>query len=88
MMFCGRRAARFQFRRQRDEWNRDDQRHERDFCAGVKFHWQRDVGYTIVKNFGGTNSSVITISVTNVPPVANPDSYGVGETAPTPSVRC
>src|SRR4051812_3614885 len=37
------------------------------------------IGYTIIDNVGGTNSSLITVTVTNVPPVANPDSYTVSE---------
>ena len=49
------------------------------FVPVSNFIGSATVGYTIVDNVGGTNSSVITISVTNVPPVANPDSYGVGE---------
>src|SRR5581483_1430623 len=37
------------------------------------------IGYTIIDNVGGSSSSVITVTVTNVPPVANPDSYTVSE---------
>ena len=32
------------------------------------------VGYTIIDGFGGTNSAVITINVTNRPPIAVNDS--------------
>jgi uncharacterized repeat protein (TIGR01451 family) len=35
------------------------------------------VGYTIIDNVGGTNRSVMSITVTNVPPFANPDNYSV-----------
>ncbi len=37
------------------------------------------IGYTITDNVGGTNSSFITVLVTNIPPVANPDSFAVPE---------
>jgi len=35
--------------------------------------------YTITDNVGGTNSSTLTILVTNIPPLANPDAYSMTE---------
>jgi len=37
------------------------------------------IGYTVIDNVGGTNSTLITVLVTNVPPIANPDSYTVSK---------
>ena len=37
------------------------------------------IGYTVIDNVGGTNSTLITVLVTNVPPIANPDSYTVNK---------
>ena len=41
------------------------------------------IGYTITDNVGGTNTSLITVTVTNIPPLANPDTYSVGENSGT-----
>ena len=41
------------------------------------------IGYTITDGIGGTNSSLITVTVTNVPPLANPDNYTVAENSGT-----
>ena len=49
------------------------------FTPALNFLGSATIGYTITDNVGGTNSSLITITVTNVPPVANPDSYAVSE---------
>lgn len=37
------------------------------------------IGYTIVDNVGNTSSSTITVTVTNIPPLANPVSESVAE---------
>jgi hypothetical protein len=37
------------------------------------------IAYTIMDNLGNTNSSTITVTVANIPPQANPDSYAVAE---------
>jgi uncharacterized repeat protein (TIGR01451 family) len=49
------------------------------FAPATNFVGIAYVGYTITDGFGGTNSALVTISVTNRPPVANPDSYAVAE---------
>jgi len=41
------------------------------FVPAVNFVGVATIGYTITDNVGGTNSSVITVTVTNVAPVAN-----------------
>jgi hypothetical protein len=53
------------------------------FTPSTNFTGTATIGYTIIDNVGGTNSSVITVSVTNRPPVANPDSYSVSENSVT-----
>ena len=47
------------------------------FTPQTNFMGTATIGYTITDNVGGTNSSLITVQVTNVPPVANPDYYAV-----------
>src|SRR5207253_7395519 len=49
------------------------------FTPATNFVGTATIGYTISDGIGGTNSSLITITVTNVPPVANPDSYAMSE---------
>ena len=49
------------------------------FTPANNFLGTATIGYTITDNVGGTNNSVITVTVTNVPPVANPDNYAVSE---------
>ena len=49
------------------------------FTPATNFLGTATAGYIITDGFGGTNSALITISVTNIPPVANPDSYSVTE---------
>ena len=49
------------------------------FTPTLNFLGVATIGYTITDNVGGTNSSVITVLVTNIPPLANPDSYAVSE---------
>ena len=49
------------------------------FVPATNFIGVATIGYIITDNVGGTNSSLITITVTNIPPVANPDSYAVAE---------
>ncbi len=49
------------------------------FVPATNFLGVATIGYTITDNVGGTNSSLMTITVTNVPPVANPDNYAMGE---------
>jgi uncharacterized repeat protein (TIGR01451 family) len=49
------------------------------FTPATNFLGTATIGYTITDNIGGTNSSLITITVTNRPPLANPDVYSMGE---------
>jgi len=49
------------------------------FTPATNFVGAATIGYTITDGIGGTNSSLITVTVTNVPPVANPDAYGMTE---------
>jgi hypothetical protein len=49
------------------------------FTPALNFIGTVTIGYTITDNVGGTNTSLITVTVTNVPPVANPDSYSVSQ---------
>ena len=49
------------------------------FTPTVNFIGTATIGYTITDGIGGTNHSLITITVTNLPPVANPDNYSVRE---------
>jgi uncharacterized repeat protein (TIGR01451 family) len=49
------------------------------FTPTTNFLGVATIGYTITDGIGGTNQSLITVTVTNVPPVANPDSYAVSE---------
>ena len=53
------------------------------FTPALNFLGTATIGYTITDNVGGTNSSLITITVTNVPPLANPDSYAIAENSGT-----
>ena len=41
------------------------------------------IGYTIVDGFGGTSTSLITVAVTNIAPVANPDAGSVAKNSLT-----
>ena len=45
----------------------------------LNFSGTLTLDYTITDSIGGTSSSVITVLVTNIPPVANPDNYTVPE---------
>jgi uncharacterized repeat protein (TIGR01451 family) len=49
------------------------------FIPATNFLGTATIGYTITDNVGGTNTSLITVTVTNIPPLANPDSYTVNE---------
>src|SRR5208282_1027526 len=49
------------------------------FAPTTNFTGTATIGYTITDGIGGTNSSLITIAVTNRPPVANPDNYSMAE---------
>jgi large repetitive protein len=49
------------------------------FTPASNFIGTATIGYTITDGIGGTNSSVITVTVTNIPPSANPDSYAIAE---------
>jgi uncharacterized repeat protein (TIGR01451 family) len=49
------------------------------FVPATNFIGTATIGYAITDSIGGTNSTLITIAVTNRPPVANPDSYGMAE---------
>lgn len=49
------------------------------FTPAVNFIGTATIGYTIQDNLGNTNSSTLTVTVTNIPPLANPDSYTVLE---------
>jgi uncharacterized repeat protein (TIGR01451 family) len=49
------------------------------FIPATNFLGTATIGYTITDNVGGTNTGLITVTVTNIPPVANPDSYAVTE---------
>jgi uncharacterized repeat protein (TIGR01451 family) len=49
------------------------------FTPATNFIGTATFGYTITDGFGGTNSALINVVVTNRPPLANPDNYGVGE---------
>ncbi len=49
------------------------------FVPTLNFVGIATIGYTITDNVGGTNSSVITVTVTNIPPIANPDSYSMAQ---------
>ena len=49
------------------------------FTPSANFLGAATVGYTITDGVGGTNSSLITVLVTNIPPAANPDSYAITE---------
>jgi hypothetical protein len=40
------------------------------------------IGYTIMDDLGNTNSSTLTVLVTNIPPVVNPVVYTVSENSP------
>ena len=49
------------------------------FVPATNFIGTATIGYAVTDGIGGTNSTLITVAVTNRPPVANPDSYGVAE---------
>ena len=49
------------------------------FIPTNKFVGTATIAYTIMDNIGETNNSTITVTVTNIPPLANPDSYSVVE---------
>jgi uncharacterized repeat protein (TIGR01451 family) len=53
------------------------------FTPATNFIGTATIGYTITDNVGGTNSSLITVTVTNIPPLANPDLYSAGENSVT-----
>lgn len=56
------------------------------FTPDVNFIGTATIGYTITDNVGGTNSSLITITVTNIPPLANPDSDSASENSANDSL--
>ncbi|HTX20310.1 MAG TPA: Ig-like domain-containing protein, partial [Candidatus Aquilonibacter sp.] len=47
------------------------------FVPTSNFIGAATIGYTIMNNIGESSSSTITVTVTNVPPLANPDSVTV-----------
>jgi len=49
------------------------------FTPRTNFTGTATINYAVTDNAGGTNASFITILVTNIPPVANPDFYSVAE---------
>ncbi len=49
------------------------------FTPATNFVGTATIGYTISDGFGGTSTALVSVSVTNIPPVANPDSYSVSE---------
>jgi uncharacterized repeat protein (TIGR01451 family) len=49
------------------------------FKPTANFIGTATINYSVTNNTGGTNVSLITVLVTNVPPVANPDVYTVAE---------
>jgi len=49
------------------------------FKPTANFIGTATINYAVTNNAGGTNASLITVLVTNVPPVANPDGYTVAE---------
>jgi hypothetical protein len=49
------------------------------FTPAANFVGTATVGYTIQDNLGDTSSSTISVTVTNIPPVANPVRYNVAE---------
>jgi len=49
------------------------------FKPAANFIGTATINYVVTNNAGGTNASLITVLVTNVPPVANPDVYTVVE---------
>jgi uncharacterized repeat protein (TIGR01451 family) len=53
------------------------------FTPGTNFTGTAAIGYTIIDSVGGTNSSLITLGVTNRPPIANPDFYSISENSVT-----
>jgi hypothetical protein len=52
------------------------------FSPAVNFSGSASVGYTISDGFGGTASALITVSVTNQPPLAVNDSASTDEDTP------
>ena len=53
------------------------------FTPTVNFLGTATIGYTITDGIGGTNTSLITVTVTNIPPIANPDAYSIGSNSGT-----
>ncbi len=53
------------------------------FTPATNFAGIATIGYTATDGIGGTNSSTITVTVTNNPPVANPDAYSVNKNSVT-----
>jgi len=47
------------------------------FVPTSNFIGAATIGYTIMNNIGESSSSTITVTVTNIPPLANPDSVTV-----------
>src|SRR5581483_8236040 len=52
------------------------------FTPATNFLGSATVGYTITDSFGGTNSALITINVTNRPPTAADDSASTAKNVP------
>src|SRR5581483_3689469 len=52
------------------------------FTPATNFLGSATVGYTIIDGFGGTNSALITINVTNRPPVAVDDASSTAKNVP------
>jgi len=53
------------------------------FIPATNYFGTVTLNYTITDNVGGTNSTTITVLVTNIAPVANPDTYTVAENSGT-----
>jgi Big-like domain-containing protein len=53
------------------------------FTPTTNFTGTATIGYTIMDDIGETNSSTITVTVTNIPPLANPDAYTVAKNSVT-----
>ncbi len=49
------------------------------FTPAVNFRGTATIGYSITDGLGGTNGSLIAVTVTNNPPLARPDQYAITE---------
>ena len=53
------------------------------FIPATNFVGTVTIGYTVMDDIGDTNSSTMTETVTNIPPLANPDTYTVAKNSIT-----